>query len=127
MVTRKPFTGRKDWSINCQLGAQAMKDHEHIARWLEAAGIERPVCEHHFHPTREWRFDLAWIEQKVAVETQGGIWVSGAHVMPLGYVNDCEKLNEAQMLGWTVLWIIPNWWDSGKALTTIRKALHLDE
>lgn len=114
------------WSETRKLSAMAMKDHEHIAAWLESVGVPRPVCEHRFHPTRKWRFDLAWPERQIAVETQGGLWVSGAHVQPLGYANDCEKLNEAQLLGWVVLWVVPNWWNDGKALEVITRALHLE-
>lgn len=30
------------------------------------------VREHRFHPTRRWRFDFAWPDEKVALEVEGG-------------------------------------------------------
>lgn len=60
--------------------------------------------EHRFHPTRKWRLDFAWPERKVSIELQGGQWTRGAHLRGKQYQSDCEKLNEAQLLGWIVLW-----------------------
>lgn len=72
--------------------------------FLKAHGLPSPVEEYHFHPTRKWRFDYAWVEQKVAIEQQGGIWRrrGGAHT-GLGHLRDLMKLNTAQIMGWIVL------------------------
>lgn len=59
--------------------------------------------EHPFHPTRKWRFDFAWPKWKVAVEVEGGTWTSGRHVRGSGFQKDCEKYNNAALLGWTVM------------------------
>lgn len=61
------------------------------------------VREHRFHPPRKWRFDVAFLDAKVAVELEGGIWTRGRHVRPKGYKNDMEKYNAAQADGWVVL------------------------
>ena len=61
------------------------------------------VKEFQFHPTRRWRFDYAFPSMKVAVEVDGGVWTSGRHINPAGYVGDMEKLNNAASLGWLVL------------------------
>ena len=58
--------------------------------------------EYKFHPTRDWRFDFAHIDAKIAIEIEGGIWVQGRHVRPKGYSEDCTKYNEAQLMGWQV-------------------------
>lgn len=56
--------------------------------------------EHKFHPERKWRFDYAIIRaQKVAIEYEG---TGGRHHTVIGYTKDCEKYNEAQLLGWKV-------------------------
>lgn len=63
----------------------------------------KPDREHRFHPDRKWRLDFAWVKQKVAVEIEGGHYVQGRHNRPVGYQNDMEKYNEAQVIGWVVL------------------------
>lgn len=49
--------------------------------------------EFKFHDERKWRFDFAWVEKKIAIEIQGGIWIgkSGSHTSRKGFENDCEK------------------------------------
>lgn len=62
--------------------------------------------EYRFHPERKWRADymVATPNRKCLVEIEGlgygANW--GRHQRPAGYEGDCEKYNEAQMLGWTV-------------------------
>lgn len=60
------------------------------------------TLEHRFAPPRKWRFDVAWLKQKVAIEINGGIFRRGRHSRGAGQVKDFEKLNEAQRLGWVV-------------------------
>ena len=54
------------------------------------------VAEHRFHPFREWRFDYAIPELKIALEVEGG------------FRRDMEKYNEAAALGWLLIRVIPN-------------------
>ena len=61
------------------------------------------VREHRFDSKRRFRFDLAWPEQRVAVEVEGGLRRYGRHNRPEGYASDCEKYNLAQIAGWVVL------------------------
>lgn len=68
----------------------------------EMPGVE-VVKEHMFHYTRQWRFDYAIPDLKVAIEIDGGVWDYGRHNRPQGYINDMEKLNNAASLGWLVL------------------------
>lgn len=63
--------------------------------------------EYKFHPTRRWRFDFAIEDSKIAFEIEGGIWVGGRHIHPLGFIKDCEKYNEAAKLGWKVYRLTP--------------------
>ena len=60
-------------------------------------------CEHRFHPTRKWRFDVCWPDVLVFVELEGGVYSGGRHVRGSGYTKDCEKYNAAVMLSWTGL------------------------
>lgn len=63
--------------------------------------------EHRFHPVRRWRFDFAVPSEKLAVEYNGHGQAGGGHIgrhaSLTGMAGDCEKLNAAQALGWTVL------------------------
>lgn len=61
-----------------------------------------PVNGHRFHPTRNWEFDCAWPDVKLAVEIEGGNFSGGRHTRGIGYQNDCEKYNAALSLGWRV-------------------------
>lgn len=65
-------------------------------------GIEL-IPEYKFHPSRKWRFDFADIDNKIAIEVEGGIWVSGRHNRGTGYRNDTIKYNQAAVLGWRIL------------------------
>jgi very-short-patch-repair endonuclease len=59
--------------------------------------------EYYFHPTRRFRFDFAFLEPKIAVEIEGGIWKGGRHSRGSGFENDCWKYNSAIKEGWRVL------------------------
>jgi very-short-patch-repair endonuclease len=71
---------------------------------FQAAGLPEPIHdpEYRFAPPRQWRFDFAWPDVKVAVEFEGGIWIKGRHTRGRGFENDCEKYNEAAARGWRV-------------------------
>ena len=75
----------------------------HFCLQLRAAGVGGYVTEYEFHKPRRWRFDLAWIDKKLAVEVEGGVWTNGRHTRPKGFINDCEKYNQAALDGWRVL------------------------
>lgn len=65
------------------------------------------VYEHRFHPRRRWRFDVAWIDDLIAVEIDGGVWTRGRHSRGSGQTKDNEKINAAQSLGWKVYRFTP--------------------
>lgn len=58
------------------------------------------VTQHKFHPTRKFRFDVAWPEHRIYVELHGGTWTSGRHTRGSGFERDREKMNLATVLGW---------------------------
>lgn len=66
------------------------------------------VKEYKFHPTRKWRFDYAFPEHKIAIEVEGGVWTSGRHTRPQGFLGDMEKYNTATLMGWRVFRTTPN-------------------
>lgn len=85
-----------------------MKYNPSIVRaYFRSEGLPPFVTEHQFHPDRKWRFDFAWLEQKVALEVEGGMWTAGRHSRGSGVVKDIEKYNAAVLLGWRVLRVQP--------------------
>lgn len=90
-------------------------------RHLEAYKIayER---EYRFHPVRRWRFDFL-IDDVIAVEIEGGTWINGAHNRGKHYESDCQKYNEAALMGYKVLRFTTDMVKSGQAIDTIRRAL----
>ena len=72
---------------------------------IERAGLPLPVREYRFAPPRRWRFDFAWLKQRVAVEIEGGTWSprTRGHTSGAGYQANLEKYNRATLLGWWVL------------------------
>lgn len=56
---------------------------------------------------RRWRFDFAIPKHKLAIEIEGGIWITGRHNRGIGYIKDMEKYNHAALLGWRVLRFTP--------------------
>jgi hypothetical protein len=90
---------------------------------LRAAGLPEPVTEHRFHDKRRWRFDYAWIEQRVALEVEGGVWVGGRHTSGAGFVKDMEKYNAAACLGWRIIKCQPRQLLSSDTIETLRQAL----
>lgn len=95
-----------------------------LAALFEGAGLPRPDVEHQFAaPDRKWAFDAAFVPWRVALEIQGGIWTHGRHTRGRGYLNDREKINEAQLRGWIVLELSPEQLESGEAFALVERAL----
>lgn len=86
-----------------------------------ALGLPKPELEHRFHPERRWRFDLAWPDRLIGVEVDGGVWSRGRHTRGAGFEKDCEKLNEAALLGWRVLRFTPGQIKRGEAIRTLER------
>lgn len=72
---------------------------------------------------RQWRFDVAWPEEKVACEVMGGLQSNGKHSREEGYMNDAIKSFEAQLLGWKVFAITPAMIEEDRTAMLITEAL----
>jgi len=70
-----------------------------IWRAIGGPPLDREV---RFHPTRRWRLDFAHLTSRVAIEIEGGAWSGGRHTRGAGFITDCEKYNNATLLGWTI-------------------------
>ena len=82
-----------------------------------------PMRQHRFHPTRRWLLDFAWPDRKVAVEVDGGTWSGGRHTRGAGFETDCEKLNEAAIMGWRVLRVTGTMVKDGRAIEYVNRIL----
>lgn len=85
---------------------------------VRAYGLPEPEPEHLFAGSigRRWRFDLAFIDRRLAVEVEGGVWVKGRHTRGAGFEKDCEKYAHALLLGWRVLRVTPGMIRRGEAV-----------
>lgn len=93
-----------------------------------AHGLPEPVPEYPFaSPDRGWRFDWAWLDtedyDRVALEIQGGIWTGGRHVRGAALLDEMEKLNEAALRHWRVLYATPADVQSGAVFELLKRAL----
>jgi very-short-patch-repair endonuclease len=69
-----------------------------------ATDLPTPIREYEFaKPERKFRFDLAFLDVKLAVEVHGGEFAGGRHTRGKGLSRDCEKNNLAIRKGWRVL------------------------
>jgi hypothetical protein len=83
--------------------------------------VSREVC---FHPTRRWRFDLAFgAHLRLAIEVDGGLHIAGAHNRGAYMEETMRKEAEAMALGWRVLHVSPRHVKSGEAVRWIEAAL----
>ena len=96
-----------------------------LALHIRAVGLPEPEREVRFHPTRKWRFDFSWVDLRLACEVDGGTWTRGRHTRGFGYRLDCEKMNEAVILGWRVLRFTGGMVQDGTAITTIERAFEV--
>lgn len=97
----------------------------HLAMTIElrllAVFGRKPEGEYRFHPERRWRFDFAYPDLKIAVEAEGGVFGHGRHTRGMGYVKDCEKYNQAVLLGWRVFrYTIKNYDQINKDFETLK-------
>jgi len=102
---------------------------------LKVAGIPMPRTEYEFHPERDFRFDYAWPDHKVALESDGGIFGkgkkcelcgrrrAGAHSSIKDILRNMDKGNEAAILGWKVLHVTPDELVNGHAQWLLERAM----
>jgi hypothetical protein len=112
------------------------KLEEKLAFQMKAIGLRSFVREHRFAAEhvgmgkglrdrlaqarlRDWRFDMAIPELKIAIEVEGGGWTGGRHTRGKGFSEDLRKYGEAMKLGWNIYRCDGALIDSGCALETI--------
>jgi len=98
--------------------------HAQLVRDLKAYKLLDFVEEYKFHDKRKFRFDIAFVDRKLGIEIDGGIWLEkGGHQTGVGYQNDRDKDELALLDGWRVYRATPSMVKSGRAVQTIEKLL----
>jgi very-short-patch-repair endonuclease len=92
------------------------KGEEAFAFHVTAYELPAPIREYRFCPTRRFRFDFAWPDQKIYVEVEGGLWNGGRHTRAAGYEADLTKYNLAALMGWRGLRFSTEMVISGEAI-----------
>lgn len=94
---------------------------------IRAVKLPEAKRQYKFHPSRQWQFDFSWPQAKIAVEIDGGTYLRGRHVQPEGFRKDCQKINAAQLLGWTVFRGDTRMVKDGSLLDTVMAAFRQNE
>lgn len=116
------WTGRRRHEAGQEKGALLRDQIDALAQTdPDFAGA---ACEVAFHPTRKWRLDVAIARLKIGVEIHGGVFIRGGHSRGAQQVKDWEKANAAQIRGWIVLAVLPEWIKKGIALDLVAQAVH---
>jgi hypothetical protein len=108
---REPSTNNKFWSERNKLNEKRNNLADALEIITSLDWLTPPEdgwrIEHRFDDKREWRFDYAHTGLMLAIEINGGVHVQGRHVRGEGFKGDMQKLNSAQLQGWTVLQYTP--------------------
>ncbi len=100
---------------------------DRLAFQLDASGYQgRYEREYRFSAARRFRFDFAFILERISIEVDGGTFIQGRHQRPEGFTRDCEKGNLAILEGWRVLHFVPAMIESGEAIRVIEAAIGVE-
>ena len=85
-----------------------MRPREKFLLLWKAVSGPRLQEEYRFHPERKWKADFRYDSPRLGpihIEIEGGIWLGGKarHTSGVGYWKDCEKYNEACLMGIKVI------------------------
>jgi len=101
----------KDASEVKQLAKQSDKaklENSFHSHWVLMFGdLPEPVRQHPIlnpETNRHFKLDFAWVEEKLAVEIQGGAWGKGGHNTALGQAHDYARHNYLTRIGWRILY-----------------------
>ena len=95
-----------------------------FAMQLDAAGLGGYVREFRAIPGRKFRFDFAFLRERLLVEINGGTYNGGAHGRGVGINRDYEKGNLAVVNNWRVLSFDTKQVKSGAALEVVEQLIN---
>ncbi len=108
-IMSKSFQKQQENCTKCKLidakrqkvAKEVPKALREIMNWLAQMDITFET-EYKFLPDRKFRFDIAIIQLKVAIEYEGLMSKKSRHTTVTGYTRDATKYNLAQAAGWRV-------------------------
>jgi len=95
-----------------------------FAMQLDSAGLAGYVREYRAIPGRKFRFDFAFVRERLLVEINGGTYNGGAHGRGVGINRDYEKGNLAVVNNWRVLSFDTKQVKSGAALEVVEQLIN---
>ena len=95
-----------------------------FALQLGSAGLTGYVREYQAIPGRKFRFDFAFLRERLLVEINGGTYNGGAHGREVGINRDYEKGNLAVVNNWRVLSFDTKQVKSGAALEVVEQLIN---
>lgn len=102
---------------------------------FQCKNLQLPTVERNYRfaqsVKRQWKFDFAFVKQKLAVEVEGlvvrriggELVCTGRHASIDGFRADCTKYATAALLGWTVLRFEQSQVKTGYAIEMAQKLL----
>jgi len=99
---------------------------ENMFAWQIRVLGKLPLMEsqYQFNPDRRWRADFAFVEEKILVEIEGGIWINGGHNRGARMIEDMNRQNWAVLHGWRCFRFADKHVKSGEAITIVESALN---
>lgn len=95
-------------------------------RQCELAGLPIPTPEYQFAKAtegRRWQLDWCFVNERIAVEVEGGYASGGRHTSVAGFLKDMEKYNTLACHGFRLLRVTPRQIASGEALNWCERIL----
>lgn len=86
-------------------------------------GVRQRIKEAGF---KDWRFDFALLDERIAIEVEGGGWTGGRHTRGKGFEDDLRKYDAAISLGWKVYRCSPAMIKEGQAIKTIKTLIAME-
>lgn len=98
----------------------------HFDRQCELAGLPIPTPEYQFAKAtegRRWQLDWCFVNERIAVEVEGGYAQGGRHTSVTGFLKDMEKYNTLACHGYRLIRVTPRQIASGEALNWVERIL----
>ena len=95
-----------------------------FAMQLDSAGLTGYVREYQAIPGRKFRFDFAFLRERLLVEINGGTYNGGAHGRGVGINRDYEKGNLAVQHGYRLLQFDTKMVKSGDAVRVTERLIN---
>lgn len=108
-----------------RLKQEKLKPADEFVGQLKAVGIQGFTRELKAIPGRQFRIDVAFPAERIAVECMGGVFQMGRHTRGTGYTKDCEKACLLAIEGWQYMPVTADQIKAGMALKWVEAALRV--